>query len=142
MAQGVPAPQGSKSPKGRLPNGRVVMVESSKKVKPWRAAVRAAAITATRAMPVPAIAASVPVRVSGWVVFDRPKSVPMAKRRYPTVYPDLDKVLRSTGDALTGVVYADDGQIVGYRVEARYHDDPDVAHLGLRSGAVIHVDTV
>lgn len=34
---GIPAPQGGKS--GYIRGGHVVLVESSKKVKPWRAAV-------------------------------------------------------------------------------------------------------
>lgn len=38
---GVPAPQGSK--RGYVANGRAILVESSAKVKPWRADVRQAA---------------------------------------------------------------------------------------------------
>lgn len=35
--------------------------------------------------------------------------------------PDLDKLLRALGDAMTGVVYADDRQVAWYRdCEKRY----------------------
>lgn len=142
--EGLPAPQGSKSAKGRRANGSVILVESSKKLKPWRALVKAAAASAVGWVPgdVPAIARGRAVRMEGWVVMPRPASVPMRHRRYPVTTPDLDKILRSIGDGLTGIVYHDDNQVVGYGVDARYHDDPDVAHLGLEQGASIVLRTL
>jgi Holliday junction resolvase RusA-like endonuclease len=141
-AEGEPAPQGSKAAKGRRKNGSTILVESSKKVKPWRAAVQAAAFAAVGAAVLPAIGPERAVNVSGWIVMHRPKSVPMRKRRYPVVYPDMDKVLRSIGDAMTGIVYHDDAQVVEYDVKARYHDDPDVRLLGLEQGMEIVVTTL
>jgi Holliday junction resolvase RusA-like endonuclease len=43
---------------------------------------------------------------------------------YPAVRPDVDKYLRAILDALTGVLYADDGQVVSVRAEKRYGDPP------------------
>jgi Holliday junction resolvase RusA-like endonuclease len=43
---------------------------------------------------------------------DRPSSVSTVKRPYPTVPPDLDKLIRGVGDSLTGVVYDDDSQVI------------------------------
>jgi Holliday junction resolvase RusA-like endonuclease len=42
----------------------------------------------------------------------RPKSWKKS-RHYPTSAPDLDKLVRAVGDALKGVIYRDDSQIVG-----------------------------
>lgn len=53
---------------------------------------------------------AVPIRVSITFVFKKPKSA--AARRYHTVKPDLDKLARACNDAMTGVLYADDAQIV------------------------------
>lgn len=65
IVHGIPAPQGSKR---HLGNG--VMVEMSKKVKPWREAVKWAAIEAG----VKTIHG--PVRLSVEFFFQRPKSAP------------------------------------------------------------------
>jgi len=44
--------------------------------------------------------------------FIRPKSVKEKKRPDMTVKPDLDKLCRTVLDALTGVAYRDDSQVV------------------------------
>ncbi|WP_312681328.1 hypothetical protein [Stenotrophomonas chelatiphaga] len=43
VVYGSPAPQGSKSFKGLAKSGRAILVESSKKVCPWRQDVKLAA---------------------------------------------------------------------------------------------------
>ena len=102
---GRPAPQGSKKSIG---NNR--FVEASKFLPAWRKAVRGAAEFA--------------VSVNGWartsgpveleVMFylERPSTVTVTKRPHPIVPPDVDKLIRGVGDALTGVVYDDDSQII------------------------------
>jgi Holliday junction resolvase RusA-like endonuclease len=140
---GQPAPQGSKRHVG---NG--VMIESSKKVKPWRADVKAAATTAVDMLP-------------GWAPLDGPLSVSMVfttlrpKGHYgtgrnagivkasapsrPATIPDLSKLVRSTEDALTGLVWADDARVVEYRRLGKHYassDDVDVLDV---SGCVIRV---
>jgi Holliday junction resolvase RusA-like endonuclease len=140
---GVPAPQGSKKHVG---NG--VMIESSKKVKPWRQDVKYAAL---------AQAATIP----GWTVLDGPLAAAitftMARRKghyrtgrnahllrdaapaRPDGMPDLSKLLRSTEDALTGIVWKDDARVVEYRRLGKwYAGDPAVDVLPV-SGCVIHV---
>ena len=42
-------------------------------------------------------------------IFSRPKSV---QRAFPTVAPDLDKLIRAVLDGLTGVAYEDDSQVI------------------------------
>lgn len=116
---GIPAPQGSKRHVG---GGR--MIESSKKVGPWREAVKAAVLTATGRRPT---TLDGPVQVDITFILPRPKShlgtgrnagrVRDSAPAEPTTKPDLDKLLRSTMDALTDVgVLRDDAQVV--RIEA------------------------
>ncbi|MGW1352993.1 RusA family crossover junction endodeoxyribonuclease [Streptomyces sp. NPDC002409] len=126
VVRGVPGPQGSKSHKG---GGR--MVESSKKVAPWREAVSWAAVAArqrTRGF----VPLTGPVRADMIFSFARPKGHfgtgrnagllrPSAPPR-PHVIPDLSKLARSTEDALTTVgVYRDDALIVEYGVLGKWY---------------------
>lgn len=109
---GLPGPQGSKSPKGRTKSGRPIMVESSKKVAPWREAVANAgrdAMDGDAPMDGPlslAVVFRLPMPAS------RPKRVREVGRGPSTVYPDLSKLVRSTEDALvTAGVIRDDARI-------------------------------
>lgn len=106
---GVPAPQGSKRHVG---NGR--MIESSKKVKPWRAQViRAAQVANLFQEPL-----DEPVSVTVAFYLEKPKKSKFGNS--PAGPPDLDKLLRSTFDGLTGSgVIKDDSRIV--EVSARKH---------------------
>jgi crossover junction endodeoxyribonuclease RusA len=49
------------------------------------------------------------VKVEIDFIFNRPKS---AQRAFPTVAPDLDKLIRAVLDGLTGVAYEDDSQVI------------------------------
>ena len=49
----------------------------------------------------------------------RPKTV---KRDYPTVAPDLDKYIRGVLDALTGIAYQDDSQVIDIKAKKVYSD--------------------
>lgn len=116
---GVPAPQGSKAFKGFAGNGRAILVESSKMVKPWREAVTVAAGQAMRAAgnDQPFIG---PVTVDLGFVLPRPKSAPKTKTVAAVKRPDLDKICRSTLDALgSGGCYLDDAQVVGLKASKR-----------------------
>lgn len=108
---GAAAPQGSKRAI-RLRNGRVALVESSARVKPYRAVV---ALAAREAWSQPPVTGAVTVRLD--FTFARPKSHFTAKGairsgapHFPGK-PDIDKLCRAVLDALTGVVYADDAQV-------------------------------
>jgi crossover junction endodeoxyribonuclease RusA len=107
---GIPAPQGSKSFKGFAGNGRAIMAESSKKVKPWRQAV---AVSATQAMrDAGAQPFTGPVTVDLAFIMPRPKTAPKLKVLPATKRPDVDKTARACLDALTGVCFVDDSQVV------------------------------
>jgi len=56
----------------------------------------------------------VPLIASFAFVFSRPPSVSAKKRPDHTVKPDLDNLIKGVKDALRGVVYHDDAQIVEY----------------------------
>ncbi|HEY8700431.1 MAG TPA: RusA family crossover junction endodeoxyribonuclease [Arthrobacter sp.] len=90
VADGTPAPQGSKRHVG---GGR--MVEVSKNLPAWRAAVEAAARLAAGPAWVPWDG---PVSVSGTVAILRPGSTKF--KDFPAGAPDLDKIQRAIGDAL------------------------------------------
>jgi len=123
---GLPAAQGSKAYAGHRRNrasGRVsaVLVEQSKRVKPWRKAVadatRAALIEADIIQSDPyGISLQPlhgPIRVDAVFTMKKPTSAPKRTRTYPSVSPDQDKVLRSTFDALTQAgAWEDDGRVI------------------------------
>lgn len=94
---GTPAPQGSKSYKGHRA-GKPVLVESCTGVKPWRDAVERATRTAMQNSGFETI--TVPSTVVIDFFLPRPASAPKARTR-PDRRPDLDKLVRSTLDALT-----------------------------------------
>ena len=109
---GVPAPQGSKKHVGRG-----ILVESSKAVKPWREAVKWAHVAAGRKN-----FADNPVALEVIFYFLKPKST---KRTFPSVKPDLDKLMRSTMDALTDSgAWRDDSQVVRFSATKLYTADP------------------
>jgi crossover junction endodeoxyribonuclease RusA len=96
---GVPAPQGSKRHVG---NG--VMVESSKRVKPWRQDVREAALAT-------GVRITGPVSVDLLFVMPRPKSAKPGQAADKR--PDLDKLVRAVLDALTSAgTFEDDARVV------------------------------
>lgn len=135
---GLPAPQGSKRHVG---NG--VMVESSKKVKPWRQDVTAAALeAATQTADFTPFTGPVRARIT--FIFPRPKghygTGRNANRLKPSApvnvatKPDLDKLLRSTFDALsTAGLWRDDNQAARVTADKIYGDIP---------GAVIELDAL
>jgi Holliday junction resolvase RusA-like endonuclease len=49
--------------------------------------------------------------------------------------PDLDKLIRSVGDSLTGTIIRDDSRIIAISAQKRYADDRG-------SGAVIRLNTL
>lgn len=100
---GHPAPQGSKRHVG---NG--VMIESSKRVKPWREAVKFA-ILERQLAPL----GKVPLVVNIVFRFLRPKSTKKTALPITRSTGDLDKLERATHDAIvdSGLIN-DDSQIV------------------------------
>ncbi len=123
---GRPAPQGSKRHVGYG-----IMVESSPEVGPWRERVALAAHNAMLATGATLFTGAVTVDLR--FVLPRPKSTP--KRRTPPAVkrPDVDKLARRVGDALTGVVLLDDAQVVELRAGKR------LAAIGETPGVAVTV---
>jgi Holliday junction resolvase RusA-like endonuclease len=122
---GTPAPQGSKS--GFIRGGRVVLVESSKKVKPWREAVsRVAREHCTEII-------DGPVTVNIEFMLPRPKSLPKRVKQH-VKKPDTDKLIRSTLDALSGIAYVDDNRVNAIHAVKHY------CHPDATPGATITIE--
>jgi Holliday junction resolvase RusA-like endonuclease len=102
---GIPGPMGSKRFVGTSKAGRGILIESSKKVKPWREAVVFAAREMGKKI-------SGPVGYSMVFSLPRPKSAPKS-RIWPDRKPDLSKLIRSTEDALTDAgTWEDDSRVI------------------------------
>lgn len=120
---GKAAPQGSKRHVG---NGR--MIESSKALGPWREHVAWAAQHAMAGRTL----------ISGAIVLTADFALPRIqaiRKTTPahTKKPDLDKLIRALGDALTGVIYVDDAQIVSYgNTRKRYAEIDETAGVSIR----------
>lgn len=137
---GRPEPAGSKRafPIKRKGGGIGVTVsDANPKAKPWQAAVADKAVTGM-------------IRQFGddYELFDGPlgMAVVFELRRpkghfgsrglrpsaplWPIVKPDCTKLLRAVEDALTGVVWRDDAQVVEQSVTKRY-GEPEGAHVAI-----------
>lgn len=125
IVYGHPAPQGSKKFVGIAKStGRGILVESSKRVKPWRQDVKGAALLVRNGAP----ALDGPLIVRMVFTLPKPASAPKRRRTYADKKPDLSKLARSTEDALKDAgVYADDARIVEYERLAKVFpgEDPE-----------------
>lgn len=101
---GEPAPQGSKRHVGKG-----VLIESSKKVAPWRKVVTAAATAQMKKDLLLTLRGPVVVNLDFYLRKPKKPKFPLA----PATYPDLDKLVRSTLDAIVmaGVI-EDDGRVI------------------------------
>lgn len=129
---GVPRPQGSKRaiPNPRNPK-RPILVEQSKGLKDWRGDVKRAAMEAYSESDL----LDGPLCLLAEFVFPRPKKHYTPKgvlRDDAPLYhssrsgPDTSKLIRSIEDAMTGVVYLDDGLIAHEAARKLYGEKPGV----------------
>ena len=122
---GKPAPQGSKSYVGRG-----VMIEASKRCKPWRQHVKNAAL---EALPDGWYAMmGKPISVSVAFVFARPNDQfinnkpgpdrlkPDAPQHCTKRIGDVDKLSRAVLDGLTEICFNDDAQVTSLIAQKRY----------------------
>lgn len=113
--------------------GRVIITDNNPKARDWRITASHAASQAMAAAQLPFERPLLdgPLEVS--MVFRMPRLAshrrsngelkPNAPAR-PPVRPDVLKLARGTEDALTGIVWRDDAQIVIERLEKVYADQP------------------
>lgn len=123
VAHGSPATQGSK--KAFIRGKKVVLVEMDEKLPDWRAAVEASARLAAGPNWQTIDAA---VSISGEVRLLKPRTT-----KYPDApagAPDLDKLQRAIGDALTkSRVITDDARIVHWNIRKVWAQDVPGADL-------------
>lgn len=120
---GRPEPGGSKT--AFVINGRAVVSDANKKVKGWRSQV---ADAASGAYAGPLLDG--PLEAEFTFFTPRPKShyrsgknaalLKDSAPEHPTTRPDALKLARAVEDALTGVLYRDDSQIVNEHLHKRY----------------------
>lgn len=114
---GTPAPQGSKTAFVR--GGKAVVVDGSsstgrQKLSSWRAEVaREAQNVASGEL------LEGPLRVEINFVMPKPKSAPKNKM-FCDKKPDIDKLVRSTFDSMTNVLYRDDSQVASIKATKVY----------------------
>jgi Holliday junction resolvase RusA-like endonuclease len=137
---GTPEPAGSKRAfpikRGGQFTGRVAVTDANPRVKSWQGAVADAAAKAANGV----YFEHEPVGLSLVFSMKRPaghygsgrnadKLKPSAPAR-PTVKPDALKLARAIEDALTGVVWRDDSQVVVEAIDKRY---------GVPEGVQVHL---
>ena len=113
---GKPRSAGSKSGFYNKKTGKIIMAPAGKYQKPWMESVKCAAIEAGYNGEV-LLEGPVHLRIN--FCFLRPKghfkkdgSLTKSARPYPTVKPDLTKLTRAAEDALTGLIFRDDTQVI------------------------------
>lgn len=129
---GEPAPGGSKRAFMNKRTGRVNIVEDCKRTADWRRSVALAARSVWRGAPLDG-----PLSLHVVFVRQRPKGhfrtsggKPTAELKtwaaaeLPTTKPDTTKLLRSTEDALTGILWRDDAQVIEQAAAKTYGPKP------------------
>src|SRR5262245_43039217 len=151
VVYGEPAPQGSKRAVRNKYTDRIQQVESSAKVKPWRQAVHYAALEALggpdgwfpfRDMAVYVLVTFTLARPKGHYRTGRNAHLLRdAAPAYPTGKPDVDKLMRSTLDALASAgVLANDSQVVDCFGRKRYANTHPEALMA--PGALIRIQAM
>lgn len=122
VVYGNPAPAGSKRAFQHRHTGRIVVTDDSKRSRPWKQEIAGRASEEMRGRPL----LRGPIAVELTFYLPRPKGhhgkhgVRRSAPAFPIVRPDIDKLSRAVLDALSGVVYADDAQIVEKTARKRY----------------------
>lgn len=121
VVPGIPRPSGSK--RAFIIAGRARIAPDNPEQKQWQRLVTECAVEAWGDLPL----MLGPVYLDAKFWFPRPKSHYRANGNlrpdasdYCRTKPDLDKLLRAVGDALTGIVWRDDAQIVLVTASKRY----------------------
>jgi Holliday junction resolvase RusA-like endonuclease len=115
------------------------VVDANPQSKDWKSDVRAAAMNAFHGQP---FANAITLHLVFFVPrpkchFRSGKNSHLKKDsapQYPTTKPDATKLLRGVEDALTGIIWRDDAQIVTQFVTKRYGDTPGV-QVNVREGS-------
>ena len=140
FVNGRPAPGGSKSVFPNKKTGKIIVAPASKYTKLWMERVKRAAKMHYKSKPLESA-----VSLKFTFTLSRPKSHYTSKGNFsaygrscltPIFKPDLTKLIRSTEDALTGILWKDDSQVVVQNT-AKWYCDTDQ-----KEGVHIEVETL
>lgn len=133
VVYGIAQPAGSKVP-GRTKDGRLFVRDDAKHSRPWKQQV--AATAGAQRGNTPTLAG--PLSLDVVFYLPRPKGhygtkgLRPSAPAFPTVRPDATKLLRAVEDALTGIVWRDDAQIVT-QLALKNYGHPEGAHVQVRT---------
>ena len=116
---GIPIPQGST--RAFIPKGwsRPIITAANAKTKPWRQEIAGVVVSEMEKTGFARMTKDVPVKVCAGFSFPRPHGLPK-RVNSKTTKPDLDKLVRSLLDAMTGLVFEDDSQVVQLHVRKTF----------------------
>ena len=121
-------PKGKGRPRFARSGNRIITYTPADTVA-YEAAVKAVAVQAMKGRK----PYDVPCEISIMAVLPIPKGWPESKKRearldriHPAKKPDLDNVLKTVCDALNGIAWKDDAQVVRAHVTKCYDDEPRV----------------
>jgi len=127
-----PEPQGSS--KAFIPKGwkRPIITSDNRELKSYRQQVSVVALAEMRKAGLVPIDSKHRVRLTARFYFQRPKS---KKKASPMVTrPDLDKLLRAVGDALSkGIYYGDDSQVTSFGDSEELYDEPERTEITIEA---------
>lgn len=136
FVRGLPVPQGST--RAFIVKGRPIITSTSKGLKDWRTII--ALEGQNHAPPMPW---GGPIGVQAKFFMPRPQSEPKRKETMPDRRPDIDKLARAVLDALKGVFYHDDAQVVSLNLGKDWADNPFTAdRLRCPPGVDIYVGRI
>lgn len=135
---GIPATGGSKRGFLHPKTKKIMIVDSCSRNKPWREHVAAVAYDHKPDIPI-----TKPIAIHVDFILPRPKShygtgsnasiVKRSSPKYHTKKPDTTKLFRALEDALTGIIWRDDEQVIKQYVTKNYGDNP---------GALVTIKTI
>jgi len=107
---GIPQPQGSA--KAFMNKGMKYpsITTTNEKLKPWRQEVAGTALIEMKQQQQQLVDKG-PISIEARFIFAKPKSTKKTAL-YKVTKPDLDKLIRALCDALSGIVFRDDAQVV------------------------------
>jgi len=123
FVHGTPIPKGSKRALQHKTTKKVVMIEDSKRSRPWQQMVAGSAVAHCDKMLLGPVVAS----LIFWM--PAPKTIPKEREGTPCVKPDIDKLARVVLDALSGIAWKDDAQVISllcYKHYATEENPPGV----------------
>lgn len=136
---GLPKPAGSKRgfaiKKGGAYTGKVAVIDACKGSRDWKHDVKQAALTYIKGADFAPL--TCPIEVDFVFIMPRPKchygtgknesNLKSSAPFFPAGKPDVLKLSRGVEDALTGIIWKDDSQIVTEKLTKRYGAMPGVA---------------